>query len=66
MAQSVKHPTLAQVMVSRLVSSSPASGELEPHFGILSLSLSLSAPSSLALSLKIKNKNMGRLGGAVG
>ena len=27
-AQSVKHPTLAQVMISRFVSSSPASGSV--------------------------------------
>ena len=31
MAQSVEHPTLAQVMISQFVSSSPASGGTEGH-----------------------------------
>ena len=47
MAQSVKHPTSAQVMISRSVSSSPASGSVltaqspEPVTDSVSLSLSL-------------------------
>ena len=63
MAQSVKHPTSAQVMISQLVSSSPTSGSvltaqsLEPASD--SVSPSLSAPPhscSVSLSLsKIKN-----------
>ena len=52
-AQSVEHPTSAQVMISRLVSSSPASGSvrtaqsLDPASDSVSPSLSLSAPPSL-------------------
>ena len=55
-AQSVKCPTSAQVMISRLVSSSPSSGSvltaqsLEP-LQILCPSLSLSAPPPLTLCL---------------
>ena len=46
-AQSVKHLTLAQVMISRFVSSSPASGEHEPHWvSSASLSPIVSAPCS--------------------
>ena len=54
-AQSVKRPTSAQVMISWPVSSSPASGSglmaqsLEPASN--SVSPSLSAPSQLALCL---------------
>ena len=64
-AQLVKCLTLAQVMISRLVSSSPTSGSvltaqsLEPDFSFcLSLSLCLSICSSPthALSLPLKNK----------
>ena len=53
MAQSVKHPTLAQVMISWSVSSRPASGSvltaqsLEP--AVDSVSPSLSAPPLLML-----------------
>ena len=62
-AQSVKCPTSAQVMILRFVSSSPTSGSvltaqsLEP-LQILYLSLSLSAPPllTLHLSLSLKNK----------
>ena len=60
-AQSVERPTLAQVMISQLVSSSPTSGSvltagsLEPSSD--SVSPSLSAPPlfthSFSLSLKI-------------
>ena len=59
-AQSVKRPTSAQVMISRSVSSSPASGSvltaqsLEPASD--SVSPSLSAPSPLVLGLCLKNK----------
>ena len=54
-AQSVKHLTLAQVMVSQFMSSSPTSGSvlvaqsLEP--ALASVSPSLYAPSSLTLCL---------------
>ena len=60
MAQSVERPTWAQVMVSRSVSSSPASGSvlkaqsLEPASD--SVSPSLSVPPSLILRLSLKNK----------
>ena len=59
-AQSVKHPTLAQVMISWLVGSSPTSGSvltaqsLEPASN--SVSPSLSAPPPLMLSLKNKHQ----------
>ena len=66
MAQSVKRPTSAQVMISRFVGSSPASGSvlatqsLEPASD--SVSPSLSAPPlpvlSLSLSLSQKNKEI--------
>ena len=64
MAQSVKRPTSAQVMISRFMGSSPISGSgltaqsLEPALD--SASPSLSAPPPLAraraLSLSLKNK----------
>ena len=72
-AQSVGCPTLAQAMISRSVSSSPASGSgltaqsLEPVSG--SVSPSLSDPPLLMLCLKNKQtfkKILGRLGGSVG
>ena len=56
-AQSVERPTWAQVMISRFVSSSPASGSvltaqsLEPALG--SVSPSLSAPPLLTLCLSV-------------
>ena len=61
-AQSVKRPTLAQVMISRSVGSSPASGSvltaqsLEPVSD--SVSPSLSAPPLLrvCLSLSLNNR----------
>ena len=62
MAQSVKHPTLAQVMMSQLVSSSPASGSvliaqsLEPASD--SVSPSLSAPPLLMLCLSLLKINI--------
>ena len=61
MAQSVKRPTSAQVMISQFVSSSPASGSvltaesLEPVLDSVSPPLFLSAPPWLTLSLKNKH-----------
>ena len=66
-AQSVKHPTSAQVMISQLVGLSPAMGSvltawsLEPALDYVCVSLSLSLPAhtlslSLSLSLPLKNK----------
>ena len=61
MAQSVKHPTLAQVTISRLVSSSPVSGSvltaqsLEPVSD--SVSPSLSDPPPFILSLPVSKIN---------
>ena len=60
-AQSVKCPASAQVMVSRFVGSSPTWGSvlsaqsLEPALD--SVSPSLSAPPLLALCLSLKNKH---------
>ena len=59
-AQSVKHPTSAQVMISWLVSSRPTLGSvltaqsLEPAWD--SVSPSLSAPPSLVLCLSLSLK----------
>ena len=59
-AQSVKYPTLAQVMISQSVSSSPASGSvltaqtLEPVSDSVSPSLSDPPPFMLCLSLSQK------------
>ena len=59
-AQAVQHPTSAQVMISRSVSSSPASGSvltaqsLEPASN--SVSPSLSAPPPLMLCLSLSQK----------
>ena len=61
MAQLVKRPTSAQVMISRSVSLSPASGSvltaqsLEPVSD--SVSPSFSAPPLLMLSLSLSQKN---------
>ena len=62
-AQSVKHLTLAQVMISRFMSSSPVSGSvltawsLEPALDSVSLSLSLHFPAhARTLSLSKINK----------
>ena len=60
MAQSAECPTLAQVMISQSVGSSPVLGSvltarsLEPasHSGSLSLSLPLPCSHSASLSLK--------------
>ena len=64
MAQSVEHPILAQVMISRFVGSSPVPGSVLTAQGLEpasdSVSPSLSAPPLLTLSLskiKIKKKN---------
>ena len=70
-AQSVKRPTLAQVMISWSVSSSPASGSvliaqsLEPASVSVSPSLSDLPPFMLCLSVSKINVK-GRRGGAVG
>ena len=59
MAQSVEHPASAQVMISRSVSSSPASGSvltaqgLEPASDSVSPSLSASPPRVVSLSLSL-------------
>ena len=59
-AQSVKHLTLAQVMISQFVGSSPVSGSvltaqsLEPASD--AVSPLLSAPPQLMLSLSLKNE----------
>ena len=61
-ALSVKHPTLAQVMISRLVSSSLALGSvltaqsLEPASYSVFPSLSVPPPLVLSFSLTRKNK----------
>ena len=62
MALSVKHPTSVQVMISRLVSSSPASGSvltaqsLDPASDSVSPFLSAPPLLVLRLSLSLKNK----------
>ena len=59
MAQSVKRPTTAQVVISQFVSSSPTSGSaltaqsLEPALDSASFPL---CPSPLVLSLSLKDK----------
>ena len=70
MAQLVKRPTSAQVMISQLVSLSPMLGSVLPAQSLEpasdSVSPSLSAPThSHSVSVSLKNKQ-GRLGGAVG
>ena len=60
-AQSVEHPTSAQVMISPFRSSSPTSGSvltaqsLEPASDSVSLSLSTPLLFTLCLSLSLKN-----------
>ena len=62
-AQSVKRLTLAQVMISLFVSSSPVSGSvliarsLEPASDSVSPSLSAPPPLSLSLSLSLSLKH---------
>ena len=64
MAQSVKHLTSAQVMISQSMSSSPASGSvltaqsLEPASDSVSPSLSAPPPFMLCLSVSKINKNI--------
>ena len=64
-AQSVERLTSAQVMISRSVSSSPASGSvltaqsLEPAWDSVSPSLSLPLPRSRSLSVSKINKHWG-------
>ena len=77
MAQSVKRLTLAQVMISQIMGSSPASGSvltaqsLDPALDSVSPSLSALPLLVLSLCLKhfekfnLKNKQ-GHLGGSVG
>ena len=61
-AQSVGHPTSAQVMISLLMSSSPASGSvltawsLDPASDSVSPSLSLPLTHSHSVSVSLKNK----------
>ena len=61
MAQSVRHPTLAPVMISRFVGSSlvsssvPTARSLEPASESVSPSLSASPPLPLSLSQKYIN-----------
>ena len=76
MAQSVKRPTLALVMISRSVSSSPTSGSvltarnLEPASESVSPSLSMPHPELCALSLSLSLSKIktfkGRLGDSLG
>ena len=63
-ARSVKPPTSAQVVISRFMSSSPASGSvltaqsLEPVLDSVSPSLSLPLPRSYSVSLSLsQNKH---------
>ena len=64
MAQSVEQPTLAQVMISQFVSSSPTSGSvltaqrLKPGSDSVSPSLSASPPLMVCLSLSQKYINI--------
>ena len=59
-AQSAKHPTSAQVMISRSVSSSPASGSVltaqSLELASDSVSPSLSAPPQFMLCLCLKDR----------
>ena len=63
-AHSIKHPASAQVVISRFVGSSPASGSvltarsLEPALDSASPSLSAPAPLVLALSLSLPQKEI--------
>ena len=61
MAQSVKRPTSAQVMISRFVGSGPASGSVLTAQSLESdsdsVSPSLSAPSLLVLCLSLSKIN---------
>ena len=63
MAQQVKHPTLAQVMISWFVSSSPVlvsvltAPSLEPALDSVSPPLSLPLPCSCSVSLCLSKMN---------
>ena len=63
MAQQVKHPTLAQVMISWFMSSSPVlvsvltAPSLEPALDSVPPSLSDPPLLALSLSLSLKNKH---------
>ena len=63
MAQSVEHPTSAQVMISQLMSLSPVLGSvlmawsLEPALDSVSPSLSVPSPLTLSPSLSLSFKN---------
>ena len=67
MAQSVEHPTSAQVMISRFVGSGPASGSvltaqsLEPASDSVSPSLSPPFPLTLCLFLSKVNKRLKKI-----
>ena len=67
MAQSVERPTLAQVMISRSVSSSPASGSvltvqsLEPASDSVSPSLCTSPTHAPSLSLSVSLSKINKL-----
>ena len=64
MAQSVEHPSLAQVIISQLVSLSPASGSvltarsLEPALDSVSPSLSTPNPLAFCLCLSLEKINI--------
>ena len=64
MAQSVKHPTSAQVTISWFMSSSPMSGSvlkaqnLDPAWDSVSPSLSALPPFMLCLSVSLKNETL--------
>ena len=68
MAQSVKHLTSTQVMISQFVVSSPASGSVSVELVLDALTPSLSAPPSLmrihvrarSLSLSLSKINIKR------
>ena len=64
LAQSVKHPTSAQVMISQFMGSSSTLGSvltaqsLEPALDSVSPSLTAPSPTrALSLSLSLKNKH---------
>ena len=61
MAQSVKHPTSAQVMISRFMGSVLTAQSLEPASDSVSPSLSAPPLLMLCLSLSLKNKHKKKL-----
>ena len=64
MSQSVERPTSAQVMISQLVGSSPASGSvltaqsLKPVSDSVSPSLTIPSPPACTLSLSVSEINI--------